>query len=150
MKPMSTSGAGHVLVVDDIAEQREIYEVLFTHAGLRVLEAKDGETAVALAQAHLPDVVLLDICLPDVDGYEVIRRLKADERTRRIAIVLLTACAFPDDDPARAADYDEFLVKPIHPRDALAAVQRQIRLSPSRGLSIAPEPSEAQPPLRLA
>jgi len=116
-----------VLVVDDIAEQREIYEVLFTHAGLRVLEAKDGETAVALAQAHLPDVVLLDICLPDVDGYEVIRRLKADERTRRIAIVLLTACAFPDDELARDADYDEFLVKPIHPRDALAAVQRQLR-----------------------
>ena len=90
-----------MLVVDDIAEQREIYEVLFTHAGLRVLEAQDGETAVTLARTHLPDVVLLDVCLPDVDGYEVIRRLKADERTSGIAIVLLTACAAPDDDPPR-------------------------------------------------
>jgi CheY-like chemotaxis protein len=126
MKPMSASGAGHVLVVDDIAEQREIYEALFTHAGLRVLEANDGETAVTLAQAHRPDVVLLDVCLPDVDGYEVIRRLKADERTSGIAIVLLTACALPTDELAQAAAYDEFLVKPIHPRDALAAVQRQL------------------------
>ena len=123
---MSADGAGYVLVVDDIAEQRDIYEAIFTHAGLRVLEAQDGETAVSLARAHLPDVVLLDVCLPDVDGYEVIRRLKADERTRRISIVLLTACALPGDDSARAADYDEFLVKPIQPRDALAAVQRQL------------------------
>jgi len=123
---MTSDGGGYVLVVDDIAEQREIYEAIFTHAGLRVLEAKDGETAVTLARAHLPDVVLLDVCLPDVDGYEVIRRLKADERTRRISIVVLTACALPADEPARAAAYDEFLVKPVQPRDALAAVQRQL------------------------
>ncbi|HVG43599.1 MAG TPA: response regulator [Longimicrobium sp.] len=123
---MSAEGAGYVLVVDDIAEQRDIYEAMFTHAGLRVLEAKDGETAVSLARAHLPDVVLLDVCLPDVDGYEVIRRLKADERTSGISIVLLTACALPGDAAARDADYAEFLVKPIQPRDALAAVQRQL------------------------
>jgi CheY-like chemotaxis protein len=125
---MSAPGAGYVLVVDDIAEQREIYEAIFTHAGLGVLEARDGETAVSLARAHLPDVVLLDVCLPDVDGYEVIRRLKADPRTCRISIVLLTACALPADEEARAAAYDEFLVKPIEPRDALAAVLRQLHL----------------------
>jgi CheY-like chemotaxis protein len=124
---MSAPGTGYVLVVDDIAEQREIYEVIFTHAGLRVLEARDGETAVSLARAHLPDVVLLDVCLPDVDGYEVVRRLKADPRTSRISIVVLTACALPADEEARAAAYDEFLVKPIEPRDALAAVLRQLR-----------------------
>lgn len=130
---MSADGAGYVLVVDDIAEQRDIYETLFTHAGLRVLEANDGETALSLARAHLPDVMLLDVCLPDLDGYEVIRRLKADERTRRISIVLLTACALPSDGQASAADYDEFLVKPIQPREALAAVQRQLRPAKTAG-----------------
>src|SRR5215217_6265329 len=119
---MSAAGAGYVLVVDDIAEQREIYEAIFTHAGLRVLEANDGETAVHLARAHLPDVVLLDVCLPDVDGFEVIRRLKADQRTRPISIVLLTAATLPEGGPAGA--YEEFLAKPVDPRDALAAVQR--------------------------
>src|SRR5215218_7935035 len=115
---MSAPGAGYVLVVDDIAEQREIYGTILQHAGLRVLEAKDGETAVHLALAHLPDVMLLDVCLPDVDGFEVIRRLKADERTSRISIIILTACVLPENEPAGGAAYDEFLSKPVQPRDA--------------------------------
>ena len=101
-----------------------------------MLEARDGETAISLARTHLPDVMLLDVCLPDVDGYEVIRRLKADERTRRISIVLLTACAFPGDEPAQGAAYDEFLSKPVQPRDALAAVQRQLHLSTADGRAL--------------
>lgn len=132
---MSAQGPDCVLVVDDIAEQREIYGAILEHAGLRVLEAHDGETAVSLARAHLPSVMLLDVCLPDVDGYEVIRRLKADERTCGISIVLLTACAFPEDDPAREAAYDEFLTKPVQPRDALAAVQRQLHPRTASGLA---------------
>lgn len=124
---MGSNGAGYVLVVDDLADQREIYGTILTHAGLRVLEAQDGETALHLARAHLPDVMLLDVCLPDVDGFEVIRRLKADRRTRPISIVLLTAGAVPERAPGVAPAWDEFLAKPVQPREALAAVRRHLR-----------------------
>ncbi|MFL5542547.1 MAG: PleD family two-component system response regulator [Longimicrobiaceae bacterium] len=124
---MSVHGAGYVLVVDDLDEQREIYGTILKHAGLRVLEARDGETALHLARAHVPDVMLLDVCLPDVDGFEVIRRLKADRRTRPISIVLLTAAALPENGTEGAPAYDEFLAKPVQPHDALAAVRRHLR-----------------------
>ena len=120
---MSEAAEGYVLVVDDLAEQREIYSAMLAHAGLRVMEATDGETAVRLARAHLPDVMLLDVCLPGVDGFEVIRRLKADQRTRPIRIVLLTASAVTDQD---GGGYEELLAKPVPPREALAAVRRQL------------------------
>ncbi|HYH82985.1 MAG TPA: response regulator [Longimicrobium sp.] len=125
---MSEPGPGYVLVVDDLAEQREIYRAILLHEGFRVLEAGDGDTAVSLARAHVPDVMLLDICLPGVDGFEVIRRLKADQRTRRISIVLLTASAIPEDDRDGAL-YDEYLAKPIQPREAVAAVRRHLPAS---------------------
>ena len=124
---MSVHGPGYVLVVDDLAEQREIYRAILRHAGLRVLEAEGGEEAVHLARAHLPDVMLLDVCLPDVDGFEVIRRLKADRRTRPISIVLLTAGAVPEAGKDGAPAYDELLAKPVPPREALAAVRRYLR-----------------------
>jgi len=121
---MSAHGPGYVLVVDDLDEQREIYGTILKHAGLHVLEAEDGETALHLARAHVPDVMLLDVCLPDVDGFEVTRRLKADRRTRPISILLLTAGAVPQ---GGAPAYDEFLSKPVQPREALAAVRRHLR-----------------------
>lgn len=120
---MSEAAEGYVLIVDDLPEQREIYRAMLAHAGLRVFEATDGETAVSLARAHLPDVVLLDVCLPGVDGFEVIRRLKADVRTRPIRIVLLTATAVTGSD---GGGYEELLSKPVQPRDALAAVRRHL------------------------
>jgi CheY-like chemotaxis protein len=123
---MGDAGARYVLVVDDLDEQREIYRAILLHAGLHVLEAADGETAVHLARAHLPDVVLLDVALPGLDGLAVIRLMKADPRTRRIPIVLLTAATLPDDD---GGGYEELLSKPVPPRDALEAVNRQIVLS---------------------
>ena len=129
---MIEHGAGYVLVVDDLAEQRDIYRAMLLHAGLRVLEAEDGQTAVDLARAHVPDVVLLDLCLPDVDGFEVIRRLKGEPRTRRIPILLVTAAAVPDTAAGRCA---ELLRKPVQPRDALAAVRRYLPPSVADGPS---------------
>lgn len=120
---MSEAAEGYVLIVDDLAEQREIYRAMLAHAGLHVMEATDGETAVHLARAHLPDVVLLDVCLPGVDGFEVIRRLKADRRTRPIRIILLTASTVTEHD---GGGYEELLAKPVQPREALAAVRRQL------------------------
>lgn len=126
---MSERAGSYVLVVDDLAEQREIYRAMLAHAGLRVLEATDGETAVHLARAHLPDV-LLDVCLPGVDGFEVIRRLKADPRTRRIRIVLLTAAAVTEQN---GGGYEEMLAKPVPPREALEAVRRHLHPASENG-----------------
>lgn len=120
---MTEPGVGYVLVVDDLAEQRDIYRAILLHAGLRVLEARDGETAVHMARAHVPDVVLLDVCLPGFDGFEVIRQLRADARTSAIPIVLLTAASVTDED---GGGYQELLTKPVQPREALAAVSRQL------------------------
>jgi two-component system, cell cycle response regulator len=125
--------AGSVLVVDDLAEQRDIYRTILAHAGLRVFEAKDGESALRLARGQAPEVVLLDVCLPDVDGFEVARRLKADPATSAIPIVMLTAGPVEDGEPDDPAAWDEFLSKPVQPRDVLAAVQRHLRPTPVGG-----------------
>jgi CheY-like chemotaxis protein len=129
---MMNGQTGHVLVVDDRPEQREIYSTMLVHAGMSVLEARDGETAMSLARAHLPDVVLLDICLPDVNGFEVARRLRADQRTSCIRIVMLTASGGPDCVPGGVA-YDEFLFKPVEPREALNAVRRLLSAGNENG-----------------
>ena len=118
----SATGAANILIVDDLPDQREIYRVILEHAGMQVLEAPDGHTAVALARAKVPDLVLLDVCLPDVDGFEVMRRLRAESRTRRIPVVLLTASSVP----AGQNGFVELLTKPVPPRDALEAVSRQL------------------------
>jgi len=123
---MSEAGSRYVLLVDGLDEQREIYRTILLHAGFKVLEAGDGETAVDLARTHLPDVVLLDILLPRLDGFGVIRQMRSDPRTRRIPILLLTATLLPDDD---GGGYDEFLAKPVKPRDALAAVHRHLAVA---------------------
>ena len=119
---MAGNAHADVLLVDDLQEQREIYAAILQHAGLSVLEASDGKTALDLALAHLPGVMLLDLCLPDIDGFEVIRRLRSEPRTRPIPVLLLTAAAVPEDTPGFA----ELLTKPIQPRDALAAVRRHL------------------------
>jgi len=119
---MSELSAANVLLVDDLPEQREIYREMLRHAGLRVLEAPDGGTALHLARTHVPDIVLLDVRLPDIDGFEVMRRLKAEPRTRRIPVLLLTAASLPES----AGGFVELLTKPVPPRDALAAVRRHL------------------------
>lgn len=116
-----------VLLVDPLPEQREIYRVLFEHAGLRVIEAADGKTALALARAHLPDVVVLEPRLPDVDGAEVTRALAAGPGTHRIPVIVLTASPVWE----RAAGIAETLLKPVLPRAALAAVRRHLAPLPS-------------------
>jgi CheY-like chemotaxis protein len=129
---MSEPNTRYVLVVDDLPEQRDIYRIILEHAGFRVVEADDGETAVRLAQAHLPDVILLDVLLPGISGYEVIRRLRADRRTARIRIVVVSAVSSPENHRrAVESGCNEFLAKPAGPREVLDVVQRQGRLTSS-------------------
>jgi two-component system cell cycle response regulator DivK len=122
--------ARYILVSDDIPEQRQIYVAMLEYSGFQVLEAPDGGTTLRLAKAHLPNVILLDLRMPDMSGREVARLLKDDPRTAHIRIVMVSADA-SEDARSRAgeAGCDAFVAKPASPREILAVVQDQIILS---------------------
>lgn len=114
-----------VLIVDDNADSRTIYTTYLAHVGFAVLVAADAEAAVPLAQAHRPDVVLMDVELPGMDGYTAAHTLTADPRTAGIPIVMLTAHAGQvARDRAAAAGCALFLAKPLDPRTLAAEVTR--------------------------
>jgi two-component system, cell cycle response regulator DivK len=112
-----------VLVVDDFDDARELYRACLEHAGYRTAEARNGEEAVASAFALRPDLVLLDLAMPVMDGVEAARRLKADERTRHTPLVALTGYAVARyADAAREAGCARVLIKPVLPSDLVSTV----------------------------
>jgi CheY-like chemotaxis protein len=80
-----------VLIIDDTSEARELSAACLEFRGFSTQAAEDGPSGLAMARAQAPDVILLDFCMPNMDGAEVVRHLKADDRTRAIPIVMLTA-----------------------------------------------------------
>jgi CheY-like chemotaxis protein len=118
--------AKRVLLVDDHEDSRIIYRTSLQHAGFWVLECTDGESAVRAARRESPDLILMDLSLPVLDGWEATRILKADERTRHIPIVALTANALLSDRArARGLSFDGFLTKPVTPRRVLSEIESQ-------------------------
>jgi two-component system, cell cycle response regulator DivK len=106
-----------VMVVDDYTDNREMYGEYLVHKGLRVIEAGSGGEALELAFAHRPDVIVMDLSLPGMDGWEATRLLKGDPRTKGIPIVVVTGHALAGDaQRAEAAGCDDFLTKPCLPR----------------------------------
>jgi two-component system, cell cycle response regulator DivK len=106
-----------VLIAEDDADNREGYAEYLAGLGYRVAQAATGEDALAWARELKPDVVLLDLALPGIDGWEVARRLKADSTTAGIRLIALSACVFPDDVVrAREAGCELFLEKPCYPQ----------------------------------
>jgi two-component system cell cycle response regulator DivK len=113
-----------VLIVDDNDKNMRLARDVLRVAGFRTLDAASGGEGVALAAQHLPDVILMDIRLPDMDGTEAARRLKGDARTARIPIVALTSLAMKGDrEWFLAAGFDGYLEKPISVRDFPAQVR---------------------------
>jgi two-component system cell cycle response regulator DivK len=111
-------GDALVLVVDDNDKNRKLAREVLSLGGLRALEASTGAEGIALALEHLPDAVLMDIRLPDMDGTEALRRLKEDERTANIPVIALTSLAMKGDREALlAAGFDGYLEKPIAVRE---------------------------------
>lgn len=103
-----------VLVVEDVEDNRELVRLLLETAGHRVVEAHNGLDALAMAKAHRPGLVLMDLSLPGIDGFEAFRRLRADEATSAIPVVALTAHAMAGDrERVLAAGFDGYLPKPI-------------------------------------
>jgi two-component system, cell cycle response regulator DivK len=116
-----------ILVVEDQDDNRQILRDLLTSADFGVIEAADGEAGLGAAAAHRPDLILMDIQLPVMDGYEATRRLKADAVLRAIPIIAVTSYGFTGDaDKARAAGCDGYISKPYSPRQLLAKVREYL------------------------
>ena len=116
-----------ILVVDDYQDAREMYAEYLQYSGFRVAEARNGNEAVDQAFALKPDLILMDLSLPGMDGWEATRRLKADPGTKHIPIVALTGHALAGaSDGARRAGCDSFVTKPCLPDDLVVEVRRML------------------------
>lgn len=122
-----------VLVVEDYSDAREMYAAYLQFSGFEVAEATNGVEAVEMAETLMPDIILMDLALPRMDGWEAARRLKANEDTRHIPIVALTGHALAGHaERARQAGCDAFVTKPCLP-DALVAEIKRLLETPSGG-----------------
>jgi two-component system, cell cycle response regulator DivK len=116
-----------ILVVDDYQDAREMYAEYLQFSGFRVAEAKNGNEAVEKAFALKPDLILMDLSLPGMDGWEATRRLKADEATKHIPVVALTGHALAGaSEGAKKAGCDSFVTKPCLPDDLVVEVRRML------------------------
>jgi two-component system, cell cycle response regulator DivK len=116
-----------ILVVDDYQDAREMYAEYLQFSGFRVAEARNGNEALEQAFALKPDLILMDLSLPGMDGWEATRQLKSDERTRHIPVVALTGHALAGaSDGAKRAGCDSFVTKPCLPDDLVVEVRRML------------------------
>jgi len=124
---MSSGARGAVLLVEDDAETRLAYRTMLEHAGWSVHEAGDGEQALRMFNGSLPSVAVIDISIPGIDGWEMTRRLKLDERTRDVPVLLVTGHSL-DEDRRRARELGcaGYLVKPVAPLQLIEEVERLV------------------------
>jgi two-component system cell cycle response regulator DivK len=116
-----------VLVADDHDDSRAIARVVLESANFRVVEARTGPEAVRMVRAEKPAIVLLDIVMPELNGWEVARCVRADPASRSTILIAVTALAGATDrEWSLAAGCDELLTKPVHPRTLLATLRRYV------------------------
>jgi len=116
-----------ILVVEDTEDNRQIMRDLLSSAGYDMVEAQDGAQGVAMAKSHHPDLILMDIQLPLVDGYEATRRIKADPELSHIPVIAVTSYALSGDEAkTRAAGCDGYVAKPFSPRQLLQKVREYL------------------------
>lgn len=126
-----------ILLVEDHEDNRNVYRTILHHFGYRVVEAPDGREGIRLARERLPDLILMDVGIPYIDGCDATRMLKADPQTRAIPVIALTAYARPEDrQQAADAGCDGFLAKPVDPRSVVAEIERFLGAAePTGGVS---------------
>ena len=113
-----------ILVVEDQDDNRQILRDLLSHAGYEVFEVDNGEDALPAAVEHRPDVILMDLQLPLLDGYEATKRIKADPALKHIPIIVVTSYALSGDEAkARTAGCDAYVAKPFSPRALLERIR---------------------------
>jgi two-component system, cell cycle response regulator DivK len=114
-----------VLVVEDNKTNMKLFRDVLTATGYRTLEATTGARAVEVAAEHMPDLVLMDIQLPDLDGAEALSRLRADDRTASIPVLALTAQAmYGDRERFLSAGFDGYISKPVNIVELLGTVRQ--------------------------
>lgn len=120
-----------VLVIDDEPDVLLLCRVNLSHAGMEFLAASDGEAGIELARAGLPDVIVVDVTMPGMDGFAVVKELKRRPSTAAIPVIMLTAKArYPDQVHGWAAGIADYLTKPFSPDQLADAVTRAAGLSP--------------------
>jgi two-component system, cell cycle response regulator DivK len=113
-----------ILVIEDQGDLRGVLRDLFTSSGYTVIEAVDGAAGVARAKSDRPDIILMDIQMPVIDGYEATRQIKADSNLASIPIVAVSSFAMKgDEEKARAAGCDDYVTKPYSPVQLLRMVR---------------------------
>ena len=126
---MTNGPFGRILVVDDTTANLQLLIKILTEQGYVAHPASDGELALEFVQSILPDIILLDIRMPGMDGYEVCRRLKADERTRSIPIIFISIL---EDERDKVKGFQvggvDYITKPFQPEEVLARVRTHLRL----------------------
>ncbi len=116
-----------ILVVEDQEDNRRILRDLLNSAGFDMIEAEDGQQALTAVAEHRPDLILMDIQLPLLDGYEATRRIKANPDLRAIPIIVVTSYALSGDEgKAREAGCDAYVTKPYSPRQLLAKIREYL------------------------
>jgi len=116
-----------VLIVEDQEDNRAILRDLLSKSGYDLIEATNGEEGVALAQSQRPDLILMDVQLPIIDGYEATRRIKSNAELRSIPVIAVTSYALSGDEAkARAAGCDAYVAKPFSPRLLLAKIRKYL------------------------
>jgi CheY-like chemotaxis protein len=127
-----------IVVVDDDRDAREMLSEYLAFCGFAVHQAQDGREAIDVAERVRPAVVLMDLMMPRMDGWEATRRLKTGARTRAIAIVAVSACTHPtEQDRARRVGCDEFVCKPVDLESLAQLVNRLLARHPFGGAEIA-------------
>lgn len=113
-----------VLVIEDTEDNRQIIRDLLSSVGYELIEAADGAEGVAMAQSQRPDLILMDIQLPEMDGYEATRQIRAIPELARVPIIAVTSYALSGDEAkTRAAGCDGYVAKPFSPRQLLAKIR---------------------------
>lgn len=116
-----------ILIADDYDDNRELLRLMLEGAGYSVRETRDGRECVAAARAELPDIALIDLSMPVLDGWATLHELRADERTRTLSCIAVTAFA-AEQDRQRVLDagFDAYLAKPYRSRDLLDLIERML------------------------
>ena len=116
-----------ILVVEDQEDNRQIIRDMLTFTDYEIVEAESGEEALEAVAKQRPDLILMDIQLPGIDGYETTRGIKADPALRSITIIAVTSYALSgEEQKARAAGCDEYVPKPYSPRQLLAKIRQYL------------------------
>lgn len=123
----------NILIVDDYPDNRELLRLMLETGGHQVREAVDGRAGIEITQAEMPDLILIDLSMPKLDGWGMLSELRADERTRHIPCIAVTAFAERERERALEKGFDAYLSKPFRRTDLIEMVDRLLNKVATNG-----------------